>query len=186
MINFNKSSFDVQKSLKNIIKKTLTSGNKPVPFSVYFDNDYKNRSNSYITISPLSFDFSNTKTDSSIRELAFVIKFYYRKSNVFMGSSSSKKETLKTINNIVEKIKQVFVENKTHSFVNVVVFGTESSTFGSVTRVFSEEDSTNTELFNIQITDVNYNPSRSDLEDVKDLNIVSMITNITIEDIAIS
>ena len=186
MINFNKSSFDVQKSLKNILKKTLNSGNKALPFSIYLDNDYKNRSNAYITISPLSFDFSNTKSDSSIREYGFIIKFYYRKSNVFMGTKSAKQETLKSINRTVEKIKQIFAENKTHSFVNVVLFGTETSTFGSLTNVFSEIDSRNTELFNIQITDVDYNPSRSDLEDVKDLNIVSMITNITIEDIAIS
>lgn len=186
MINFNKSSFDVQKSLKNIIKKTLNSGNKAIPFSIYLDNDYKNRSNAYIAISPSSFDFSNTKTDSSIREYSFIIKFYYRRANVFMGSNSAKQETLKSINRTIEKIKQVFVENKTHTFVNVISFGTESATFGSTTRVFSEIESNDTELFNIQITDIDYNPSRSDLEDVKDLNIVSMITNITIEDIAIS
>ena len=103
MILFNNTSFDAQRSVKNVLQKSLASGNTGMKFPVYLDRDYKARSNAYFTISPQSFNFANTKLDSHLKEYAFIIKFYYRKANVNLGSASSKRTTLEIINKIVEK-----------------------------------------------------------------------------------
>jgi uncharacterized ubiquitin-like protein YukD len=210
MILFNNTSFDAQRSVKNVLQKSLASGNTGMKFPVYLDRDYKARSNAYFTISPQSFNFANTKLDSHLKEYAFVIKFYYRKANVNLGSASSKRTTLEIINKIVEKVKQIFVENKEFVFINDTRFGDLNTTFGATNKRFtfplrannaSFSSFTNlnfgnftnkfrnfilaqdSKLFNIQITDIDYSPSRTNAEDRKDLNMVTMSVVMTLEDL---
>tara|TARA_A100000172_G_C3042442_1_gene111029 strand:- start:504 stop:1145 length:642 start_codon:yes stop_codon:yes gene_type:complete len=210
MILFNNTSFDAQRSVKNVLQKSLASGNTGMKFPVYLDRDYKARSNAYFTISPISFDFSNTKINSFIKDYSFAIKFYYRKANVNLGSASSKRTTLEIINKIVEKVKQIFIENKEFVFINDTRFGDLSTTFGATTKRFTFPLRANnasfssftgisfsnfdnrfrnfilaqdSKMFNIQITDIDYNPSRTDAESRNDLNMVTMSVLMTMEDL---